>query len=69
MIVDTQKIDELPLAGKLELLEAISDALSRDVSKFESPTWHQKVLQEREYELDEPQNWLSLDTVKKALNR
>jgi hypothetical protein len=50
MIVDTQKIDELPLAGKLELLEAISDALSRDVSKSESPTWHQKVLQEREHE-------------------
>ncbi|TLU87319.1 MAG: acyl-protein synthetase [Chlorobium sp.] len=43
---------ELPLsqftyAQKLELLETIYDDLSRDETAFESPAWHENILNER----------------------
>ncbi len=43
---------ELPLsqftyAEKLDLLETIWDDLSRDETAFESPEWHEKILNER----------------------
>ena len=43
---------ELPLsqftyAEKLELLETIWDDLSRDEEAFESPVWHENILNER----------------------
>ena len=43
---------ELPLsqftyAEKLELLETIWDDLSRDETAFESPAWHENILNER----------------------
>jgi hypothetical protein len=69
MIVDTQKIVDLPLASKLELLEVISEALHKENEQFDSPAWHEDVLKAREHELNEPQTWLSLDEVKKALNK
>jgi len=68
MIIDTKKIVDLPLAGKLELLEVISEALYQENERFQSPAWHEDVLKAREYELNEPHAWLSLDEVKKALN-
>jgi hypothetical protein len=67
MIVDTQKISDLPLASKLELLEALSDALSLENEHFESPAWHEDVLKAREHELKESHTWLTLDEVKKTL--
>jgi hypothetical protein len=43
---------ELPLsqytyAEKLDLLETIWDDLSRDETVFESPAWHENILNER----------------------
>jgi hypothetical protein len=43
---------ELPLsqftyAEKLDLLETIWDDLSRDETAFESPEWHERILNER----------------------
>ena len=43
---------ELPLsqftyAQKLDLLETIWDDLSRDEEAFESPAWHENILNER----------------------
>ena len=68
MIVDTQKIFDLPLASKLELLEVVSEALYKENDQFQSPAWHEDVLKAREHELNEPHTWLTLDEVKKALN-
>lgn len=69
MIVDTQKIADLPLASKLELLEVISEALYKDSDQFESPAWHEDVLRAREHELNEPHRWLTLDEVRKELSK
>ncbi len=66
MIIDTQNMADLPLASKVELLEAITTALSQD-DEFESPSWHESVLKQREHELQNPSTWLSLDAVKKSL--
>lgn len=35
-------------AQKLDLMEALWDDISKDEQAFESPTWHEIVLQERE---------------------
>jgi hypothetical protein len=39
---------ELTLAQKLELMEAIWDDLSTHEDTLESPSWHEKVLKDRE---------------------
>ncbi|MBE0494713.1 MAG: hypothetical protein IBX48_10310 [Thiomicrospira sp.] len=68
MIIDTQKITDLPLASKLELLEVISNALYKESDQFESPSWHEDVLKARAHELNEPHTWLTLDEVKRELS-
>jgi len=49
MLVDTQKIADLPLNGKLELLEALSSAFSAEETTFKSPNWHYEVLEQRKH--------------------
>ncbi|MDY0136268.1 MAG: addiction module protein [Thiomicrospira sp.] len=66
MIIDTQNMADLPLASKVELLEAITMSLAGD-DEFESPSWHESVLKQREHELQNSSTWLSLDAVKKSL--
>jgi hypothetical protein len=66
MIIDTQNLADLPLASKVELLEAITGALARS-DEFDSPSWHESVLKQREHELQNPSAWLSLEAVKKSL--
>ena len=41
-------LSQLTLAQKLDLMETIWDDLARDHKTFESPTWHEEVLRERE---------------------
>lgn len=65
-LIDIQKMAELPLASKIEVLEAVSAALSSE-EDFESPSWHEKELVQREHELEEPSKWLSLNDIKRRL--
>ena len=40
-------LSEFTYAEKLDLLEKIWDDLSRDETAFESPAWHENILNER----------------------
>jgi len=41
-------VSRLSLAQKLDLMETLWAALSRDDNKLESPAWHKTVLEDRE---------------------
>ncbi len=49
MLVDTQKIADLSLNGRFELLEALSSAFSAEETTFKSPNWHYEVLEQRKH--------------------
>ena len=50
-IMDTREIVALPLARRLEVMEALCDSLSGDDAV--SPTWHEPILIDRARALDE----------------
>lgn len=67
MLVDTQKIDELPLSTKVELMEAVMSALSKNEAEFKAPAWHEAILDARANEVREPNAWKTFDQVRVAL--
>lgn len=67
MLVDTQKIDELPLSTKVELMEIVMSVLSKNEAKFEVPEWHENILKARSHEVREPGAWKTFDQVRSAL--
>lgn len=69
MLLETSTISALPISKKLELLELVSNAIFEDSNIFESPEWHQEVLNSRndELELENESNWLSLTDVRARL--
>ncbi|MBE0511372.1 MAG: addiction module protein [Gammaproteobacteria bacterium] len=69
MLVDTQKIDELPLSTKVELMEIVMSALSKNAAEFESPAWHEGILESRAHEVHEPDTWKTFDQVRAALKK
>lgn len=69
MLVDTQKIDELPLSTKVELMEVIMSALSKNEAEFEAPAWHESILEARAHEVREPDAWKTFDQVRAALKK
>lgn len=69
MLIDTQKIDELPLSTKVELMEAVMSALSKNESELEAPGWHEDILNARAHEVREPGSWKTFDQVHAALKK
>jgi hypothetical protein len=67
MLIDTQKIDKLPLSGQIELMEAVMGALAKNETEFEPPAWHLDELEARAHELNEPEKWLSFEEVHETL--
>lgn len=67
MLVDTQKIDELPLSTKVELMEVVMSALAKNEAEFVAPAWHEDVLEERVHEVREPDAWKTFDQVRATL--
>ncbi|SFR49174.1 addiction module protein [Thiomicrospira sp. ALE5] len=67
MLVDTKKIDELPLSTKLELMEVVMSALIKNEAEFAVPAWHEDVLEARAQEVREPDAWKTFDQVRAAL--
>jgi len=67
MLIDTQKIDKLPLSGQIELMEAVMGALGKNQPDFKSPTWHLDELETRAHELNEPEKWLCFEEVHETL--
>lgn len=68
MLIDTSKLNDLSLPQKLELLEAITNALIPHENDLTPPVWHKEVLAQREQESHTPESWLSFDEVKKSLS-
>lgn len=68
MLVDTQKMADLSLSGKLEVLESVMSALVKDETDLAVPDWHLDVLASRVGEVNDPSCWRTLDEVRKALN-
>lgn len=68
MLLETEKLDELPLNQQIELLEKVSAALEKNAQSYPSPQWHSDVLESRKESLNRPDTWLSLEEVKKRLN-
>ena len=69
MLVDTQKIDELPLSIKVELMEVVMSALSKNEAEFEGPAWHGDILEARAHEVREPDAWKTFDQVRTTLKK
>jgi hypothetical protein len=67
MLVDTQKIAELPLSGQIELMEAVMSVLTRHEADFDSPAWHLEAIEARGHELNKPNTWLSFEEVRASL--
>ena len=67
MIIDTQKIEELPLSEQIELMEAVMSALIKNQDNFQPPEWHLKELEARENEVNEPECWRSYQEVRSSL--
>ena len=44
----TLPLDQMTLAEKLRLMEALWSDLSRNEQQLESPAWHEQVLKERD---------------------
>mgnify|MGYP006279301017 FL=1 len=60
-------MQDLPLSAKIELMETLNQAMTAD-EHFDSPAWHESVLQSRTHELAQPEKWLSVDEIKKTIN-
>ncbi|WP_029408456.1 addiction module protein [Thiomicrorhabdus sp. Milos-T2] len=67
MLIDTKKIDKLPLSGQIELMEAVMGALGQNQTDFEPPAWHLDDLEARAQELNEPEKWLTFEEVRETL--
>lgn len=65
MLFDTQKIEDLPMALKVELLEMLVNSFHKQESSFDSPLWHDEILATRRQEMEQPEKWRSLNDVKK----
>ena len=63
-------LDQMSVADKLQIMEAIWDDLSRHAQDQAIPEWHQEVLAEREKKLAEgTEQVLDWETAKKQLRR
>lgn len=62
-----QNLETLSLANKLSLLEQITNSILKDEDDIASPEWHAEVLASRKAELENPDEWLDLEEVVKAL--
>ena len=52
--VETKEILALPLAKRLEVMEALWDSMSRgDAGEYVSPAWHESILADRARALDQ----------------
>ena len=52
--VETKEILTLPLAKRLEVMEALWDSMSRgDAGEYVSPAWHESILADRARVLDQ----------------
>ena len=67
MIIDTHKIEELPLNEQLKLMEVVMGALIKNQDNFQPPEWHLKELEARANEANEPENWRSYQEVRNSL--
>jgi len=46
-------VRDMTISEKLQTMEALWDDLCRNVSNLDSPDWHDKILQEREDQLNQ----------------
>lgn len=67
MLIETNHIDQLSLDQKVELLEKVSMSLEKNMDEFESPSWHQDVLESRAESMQKPETWITLQELKKSL--
>lgn len=67
MLIGIQKLDELPLSSKVQLMEAVMDSLAKNEAEFDTPAWHEKVLAAREREVQEASDWKTFDQVSDTL--
>ena len=52
--METKEILALPLAKRIEVMEALWDSMSRgDAGAYVSPAWHESVLADRALSLDQ----------------
>lgn len=51
--METKDIFALPLAKRLEVMEALWESMSRDDGGYVSPAWHESVLDDRARSLDQ----------------
>lgn len=69
MIAQTE-IRKLPLAEKLELLEAIWSELSSDPDTIDIPQWHKDILDERQRSLEQGSSKeIDWELAKEQINR
>lgn len=67
MLIDIQKLDELPLSSKVQLMEAVMDSLAKNEAEFDAPAWNEKVLAAREHEVQETSAWKTFNQVSNTL--
>lgn len=64
----TLPLDQMTTAEKLQAMEDLWADLTRNEQKFESPSWHEAVLQEKEERLRTGQETpIDSETVRKEL--
>lgn len=64
-----QNLETLSLAHKLSLLEQITNSILNDEEKYKAPAWHARILAGRKIELENPEEWLSLEDVTNELTQ
>jgi hypothetical protein len=67
------QIDQMTLEEKLQTMELLWESISRKPEEFESPAWHETVLQEREERirahLDPSIDWEQAKSELRALQK
>ena len=64
----TLPLDQMTLAEKLRVMEALWADLARNEPEFESPAWHEQILREREEQVRSGQaKFVDWETAKQQL--
>lgn len=64
----TIQLDKLTIEEKIQIMEAVWEDLCKNVENFESPDWHQVILQDREQRVNRGEShFTDWDQAKKQI--